>query len=176
MSAGTFNIMPGNISAHQMPRFINGGSSMAPNYINGTWPQRQVIFSENLSKLAEGQVVITTLKACHSRVSVCYGCGEFLKPGGIAPPPPEDLVLVCRLRRKFRKDGQDRISDQASNVYFKLHDGLTPWHSYVCLSKAIPNYGTHNILLHGEAMAHLSAHHKEKIVNILGLSHLSPFL
>lgn len=92
------------------------------------------------------------------------------------PHPPDDVVLACHLRRKFRKDGQDRVSDQASNVYFKLHKGFSQWEIMRRVYKCLPNIAPFSILLHHEAILHLTEKHGEQIIGSLGLVHLKPYL
>ena len=64
-----------------------------------------------------GSFAFARLPYLDSRVSRCYGCGELLKPGGVLPPPPNDLVMTTRLHRKYYKDGQLQISPTISSVY-----------------------------------------------------------
>ena len=44
-----------------------------------------------------------------------------LKPGGVLPPPPNDLVMTTRLHRKYYKDGQLQISPTISSVYLHVN-------------------------------------------------------
>ena len=68
-----------------------------------------------------GSFVFASLLYLDSRVSRCYGCGELLKPGGVLPPPPNDLVLTTRLHRKYYKNGQLQISPSISSVYLHVN-------------------------------------------------------
>ena len=68
-----------------------------------------------------GSFAFARLPYLDSRVSRCYGCGELLKPGGVLPPPPNDLVMTTRLHRKYYKDGQLCTSSPT-----RLHTGIVP--------------------------------------------------
>ena len=65
---------------------------------------------------APGAFWIYVLSLCPAQVSVCFGCGAALKPGGSIPLPPLDLVVVGNMAREFRKDGQ--VMRKQGNVYF----------------------------------------------------------
>ncbi len=80
----------------------------------------QPVFAERLVSLREGQIVLTSIKVCHQRVSTCYGCGQFLKTSG-SVASHLDVVVVSKLRRKYFKGGEHHTSNKASNVYFKVH-------------------------------------------------------
>ena len=77
-------------------------------------------FSPARQKPDFGSFAFARLPYLDSRVSKCYGCGELLKPGGVLPPPPNDLVLTTRLHRKYPKDGQLQISPTISSVYLHV--------------------------------------------------------
>ena len=46
-----------------------------------------------------GAFVLTSLKYCNSRVSICYGCNQKLRDTVAVPQPPLDLVIVGKIRR-----------------------------------------------------------------------------
>ena len=46
---------------------------------------------------APGQYILKSLHICHAKVSICNGCAQQLKPGGVILPVPNDLVLVTVL-------------------------------------------------------------------------------
>ena len=52
-----------------------------------------------------------------SKVSQCYDCGQMLKPGGLIPLAPDNLVLTTRQQWKYCKDGRQQISPDISSVY-----------------------------------------------------------
>lgn len=66
-----------------------------------------------------GAFVLTLLKYCDRRVSICYGCNQKLWDSAAVPQPPLDLVIVGKMRREYTQDGEKRLSKE-SNVYF--HD------------------------------------------------------
>ena len=45
-------------------------------------------------KPAPGLFMFGRLTFLDKKVSRCYGCGEALKPGGLIPHPPDDLVVT----------------------------------------------------------------------------------
>jgi len=57
------------------------------------------------------------LQRCPSQVSVCFGCGQVLKPGGFIGNPPCDLVVVSRMSREYY-DQNRRKQSREGNVYF----------------------------------------------------------
>ena len=67
--------------------------------------------------LSEGAFVLTSLKYCDSRVSICYGCNQKLRDNVAVPWPPLDLVIVGKMRREYIQDGEKCLSKE-SNVYF----------------------------------------------------------
>jgi len=66
---------------------------------------------------SSGAFVLTSLKYCDSRVSICYGCNQKLRDSAAVPQPPLDLVIVGKMRREYMQDGEKRLSKE-SNVYF----------------------------------------------------------
>ena len=53
-------------------------------------------------KPAPGLFMFGRLTFLDKKVSRCYGCGEALKPKGLIPHPPDDLVVTTRLHRKVQ--------------------------------------------------------------------------
>ena len=70
---------------------------------------------------AFGAFAIASMKFLDSKLSVCYGCGQTLKPEKKIPEEPGDLVIVGITRRKYWKDGVEMTSSQMSNVYYHLN-------------------------------------------------------
>lgn len=64
-----------------------------------------------------GAFVLTLLKYCDRRVSICYGCNQKLWDSAAVPQPPLGLVIVGKMRREYTQDGEKRLSKE-SNVYF----------------------------------------------------------
>ncbi len=89
-------------------------------------------FSPARQKPDFGSFAFARLPYLDSRVSKCYGCGELLKPGGVLPPQPNDLVVTTRLHRKYPKDGQLQISPTISSVYLHV--------SSYCARAALPDF------------------------------------
>jgi len=61
--------------------------------------------------------VLTSLRYCDSRVTVCYGCNQKLRQSTAVPQPPLDLVVVDKMKREYIQDGEKCLSKE-SNVYF----------------------------------------------------------
>ena len=66
---------------------------------------------------SSGAFVLTSLKYCDSRVSICYGCNQKLRDSTDIPRPPLDLVIVGKMRREYAQAGQQKLSKE-TNVYF----------------------------------------------------------
>ena len=94
-----------------------------------------------------GVFVVYLLKFCDPRVSKCYGCG----------PPPSDLVIVTKLCREYRKDGQPRVSSEFNNTYF--HANLQ------CLQKKLPHSLPSFLQIPPHIHPHLSILHRQHLVN-----------
>jgi hypothetical protein len=56
------------------------------------------------------------LHFCPPLTSVCFGCGNPLKPSGTIPSPPGDLVIVSNMAREWMLHGQPMR--KMGNVYF----------------------------------------------------------
>ena len=70
---------------------------------------------------AFGSFAIASMKFLDSKVSVCYGCGETLKPERKIPEEPGDLVILGITRRNIGKMGVEMTFSQKSNVYYHLN-------------------------------------------------------
>ena len=70
-----------------------------------------------------GTFVIGLIQHQHPSVRVCYGCGGELKPGGITPESPEDLVIVSGDERSYYDTTSNTMkqNQHVSNVYFHLN-------------------------------------------------------
>ena len=62
------------------------------------------------------QFIVYLLKYCPQKTSVCFGCGNTLKPGGSIGNPPMDLVIVSHMARSWVQENQ--VFSKPSNVYF----------------------------------------------------------
>ena len=78
---------------------------------------------------AFGAFAIASMKFLDSKVSVCYGCGQTLKPDKKTPEEPDDLVIVGITRRKYWKDGVEMTSSNMSNVYYHLNPNCAAQHN-----------------------------------------------
>ena len=65
---------------------------------------------------AANTFIIYSLHFCPPLTSVCFGCGNPLKPSGFISDPPGDLVIVSFMPRQFRLGGE--VHTRAGNVYF----------------------------------------------------------
>lgn len=77
-----------------------------------------------------GVFILYLLQFCDPRVSRCYGCANPIKV--LANVPPSDLVVVTKVCREYRKEGETRISNEYSNVYF--HPNLQ------CIHNKLPHF------------------------------------
>ena len=109
-----------------------------------------------------GSFAFARLPYLDSRVSRCYGCGELLKPGGVLPPPPNNLVMTTRLHRKYYKDGQLQISPTISSVYLHVN-------SY-CARAAQPDFTLASCHLPNDLVPFLQTEHYNLIYAKLGLN------
>ena len=111
---------------------------------------------------SSGAFVLTSLKYCDSRVSICYGCNQKLRDDAAVPQPPLDLVIVGKMRREYIQDGQKRLSKE-SNVYF---------HAVAeCVTKKAPVFIPALLTFHPEDIKEkvFVQAHKDYIVQKLGL-------
>ena len=118
-------------------------------------------FSPARQKPDFGSFAFARLPYLDSRVSKCYGCGELLKPGGVLPPPPNDLVLTTRLHRKYPKDGQLQISPTISSVYLHV--------SSYCARAALPDFTPALCYLPNDLAPFLHKEHYDLMYAKLGL-------
>lgn len=62
------------------------------------------------------------LQNCPSQLSICFGCGQSLKPGVAIGNPPYDLVVVSRMPCQFVNHYGNKLSHE-ENVYFHALSG-----------------------------------------------------
>ena len=65
---------------------------------------------------APNTFILYILHFCPPLTSVCFGCGNSLKPSGIICNPPGDLVIVSFMQRQYFHEGETRT--RSGNVYF----------------------------------------------------------
>ena len=122
--------------------------------------------------------VLSSLAVSDGRVATCYGCSLPLKitlaEGGKGNPhPPFDLVVIAKLHRRFRKDGEIRVTSEARNVYFHVVDNaLQP---FTC-AKSKLNLGERSIKIDAKFRPSLQDIHRGFIQFRLQLDHLLPYL
>ena len=109
-----------------------------------------------------GFFVLYLLKFCDPRVSKCYGCGYPIKVSGLTNIPPSDLLIVTKLCREYRKEGQARVSNEFKNVYF--HANLQ------CVHKKIPNFLPSSLQIPQHILPYLGMMHRQHLINNLRLS------
>ena len=59
--------------------------------------------------------LIYLLGMCPKQTSICFGCRNSLKPGGVIGTPPADLVIVSKMVRTWTHEGQQQ--SRHANVY-----------------------------------------------------------
>lgn len=147
------------------PTYITQRSPVDPIYPAETSPlptyQAQQC-SPSRQKPDPGSFAFARLPYLDIRVSRCYGCGELLKPGGVLPPPPSDLVLTTRLHRKYYKDGQLQISPTISSVYLHV--------SSYCARAALPEFTPAYCYLPNDLIPFLQKEHYDFMHAKLGLN------
>ncbi len=109
-----------------------------------------------------GSFAFARLPYLDSRVSRCYGCGELLKPGGVMPSPPNDLVLTTRLHRKYYKDGQLQRSPTISSIYLHV--------SSYCARAALPEFTPALCHLPNDLIPFLHEEHYKFMLAKLGIN------
>lgn len=67
-----------------------------------------------------GSYVVALLDYCNPLVTRCFGCQVLFRENNILPPSPRNLVVVSKMKRKYK--GKDGIVKEGapSNVYFHL--------------------------------------------------------
>ena len=84
-------------------------------------PPYVTVQSPRHPKPPPGIFAFAKLSFLDSKVSRFYGCGESMKPGGLIPHPPDELVLTTRLHQKYYKDGSQHTCPDLSLVYCHLN-------------------------------------------------------
>ncbi|KAL9974524.1 hypothetical protein ACROYT_G011569 [Oculina patagonica] len=109
-----------------------------------------------------GIFAFALLSFLDSKVSRCYGCGQSLKPGGLVPQAPNDLVVTTRLHRKYFKDGGHHVSPDVSSIY--CHVNL------YCVTTAFPGFQPNLCQLPSDLLPFLLPEHKAMAFSKLGVS------
>ena len=91
----------------------------------------------------------------------CYGCGESLKPGGLPPHPPDDLVVTTRLHRKYYRESKLQTSPRISSVYFHLKQD--------CVRGSCPSFALTYCQVQQDLVSFLSVQHKNALLQRFGV-------
>ena len=163
----TQQVIAGNLAATQQYVLQNPGSATPSlhhitSHLQSNNPPATAI--QNIPKPSPppGIFVLYLLNFCDPRVSRCYGCGYPIKVDGLNNPPPSDLVIVTKLCRQYRKEGQARVSNEFCNVYF--HANIQ------CVNKKIPHFLPSFLQISPHIHPHLGMVHRQHIVNNLHTS------
>ena len=124
-------------------------------------PPCVTVQSPKRPKPPPGIFAFAKLSFLDSKVTRCYGCGESLKPGGLIPHPPDDLVLTTRLHRKYYKDGSQHTSPDLSSVYCHLNT--------YCATTAFPAFNPSLCDVPSDLLPFLLPEHKEMASSRLGV-------
>ena len=76
-----------------------------------------VLYDEDITNTP----VVTLLRLCDARVSVCYGCSYNFKLNSVNPNPPFDLVVVVKMRQEFRQNGLMQFSAPSGTYFHVVH-------------------------------------------------------
>eukprot|EP00112_Aurelia_sp_Birch-Aquarium-sp1_P007142 Seg1779.6 transcript_id=Seg1779.6/GoldUCD/mRNA.D3Y31 product="hypothetical protein" protein_id=Seg1779.6/GoldUCD/D3Y31 len=69
-----------------------------------------------------GSYLVTLLRFCHEKTAACYGCSAPLKDlQGQIPPPPKDMVIVTKARRRYYDPNGMPREGKLGNVYFHFN-------------------------------------------------------
>ena len=108
-----------------------------------------------------GLFMFDRLTFLDKKVSRCYGCGEALKPGGLIPHPPDDLVVTTRLHRKYYREGKLQTSPRISSVYFHLKQD--------CVRASCPSFSLASCQFPQDLVSFLSVQHKNALLQRFGV-------
>ena len=135
--------------------------------------QRYVFLGAH-NTLNVNQFVLSSLSSCDALVSSSYGCDRLLKiimadGSKRIPDPPFDLVLIIKMRREYRKDGEFRTSSEFRNLYF--HAQITGAVRFACVRQNV-NLNEKSIQIDSRMLPLLNALHVRFITFALKLDHL----
>lgn len=69
---------------------------------------------------ASGSYIVTLLKFCHEKTSICFSCKGRFKDNEY-PCDPRDLIIVTKGQREYMKDGEKRQA-KMGNIYFHFNE------------------------------------------------------
>ena len=113
------------------------------------------------SSHAYGGFRITFLQLCSPVVRLCYGCSQTLKPGGMIATPPNDVVIMTRMNRRYRDNTTGEIRSKEGNVYFHLN--------IHCIRRKQPYFSPQIATLSDETVPYLTQVHLH-FLRALGLN------
>ena len=101
----TYAQYPAYITSINLPKIV-------PQHF--AYPPNTLVYSGSHDNIPENTYILSSLAVSDGRVATCYGCSFPLKitlPGGgkANSNPPFDLVVIAKLYRQFRKDGEIRV-------------------------------------------------------------------
>lgn len=107
----------------------------------------------------QGQFIVYLLEYCPSQTSVCFGCGNTLKPNASIPAPPGNLVVVSKMAREWSHQG--RLFSRPSNVYF--HCVIS------CIQRKQPNFDGRCCFIPLQLESFLTLVHRQYLRSHLGI-------
>ena len=113
-------------------------------------------------KPAPGLFMFGRLTFLDKKVSRCYGCGESLKPGGLTPHPPDDLVVTTRLHRQYYHEGKLQTSPRISSMYFHLNQD--------CVRASCPSFALTSCQVPQDLVPWLFVQHKNALLQRFGIA------
>jgi len=121
-------------------------------------PHHQLTIPYFLSP-GQGQFIVYLLQYCPPQTSVCFGCGNTLKPNATIPAPPGDLVIVSKMAREWSYQG--RLYRKPSNVYFHCN--------VPCVQRKQPNFNGRSCFVNLDIESLLTYVHRQFIRDHLGI-------
>ena len=105
----TYAQYPAHVTSINLPK-------IAPQHFAN--PPNTLVYSGSHGNIPENTYVLSYLAVSDGRVATCYGCSlplkiTLLEGGKDNPNPPFDLVVIAKLHRQFRKNGEIRVSSEA---------------------------------------------------------------
>jgi hypothetical protein len=111
-----------------------------------------------------GTFVIGLLQYQHPSVKTCYGCGGELKPGGMIPDSPQDLVIVSGDKRRYYNVSTKTMTQnqKISNVYFHLNPN--------CVTLRYQYFSRGLVKVPQDLTPFLEQAHKDILKEVIGLT------
>ena len=129
MTMATFNLPKGRGKKATKATSIRKGPANSSRKEPIAYVQRQPNVSASSTYLKPaspdplpGSYMIALLDYCSSNVSKCFGCNGALKQSKDVPPPPQDMVVVSKMKRTYRGTDGTMREGSLSNVYFHFNE------------------------------------------------------